>query len=129
MPVVSGHDVTVRPCSLTSGDLLGTPSSESYGPAKGNGGPTQTALIRFLDGKQRGRTATVADAVVHTEGRYRFKKRDITKKGGRAYYLKAVPRKRFASGSPDRPHSSLSPRCASSGKTPCGPGAPQPVAH
>jgi hypothetical protein len=53
------------------------------------------ALVHFLDGNQRGKTATVDDAVVNAEGRYRFKKRDLTKRGGRAYYLKAVPRKRW----------------------------------
>ena len=36
------------------------------------------------------------DAAVSTEGRYRFKKREITKKGGRTYYLKAIPRKRWS---------------------------------
>jgi len=54
------------------------------------------ALIRFLDGKQRGRTTTVGDAAIDGEGRYRFKKREITKKGGRIYYLKAVSKKRWA---------------------------------
>ena len=53
------------------------------------------ALIHFLDGKQRGKTTTVDDAAI-SDGRYRFKKRDLTKKGGRAYYLKAVPKKRWA---------------------------------
>ena len=53
------------------------------------------ALVRFLDGKQRGNTTTVDDARIVTEGRYRFKKREIAKTGGRAYYLKAVPRKRW----------------------------------
>jgi hypothetical protein len=38
------------------------------------------ALIRFLDGRQRGKTVTVIDA----EGRYRFKKREFTRHGGRA---------------------------------------------
>ena len=54
------------------------------------------ALIRFLDGKQRGRTATVRDTAISDEGRYRFKKREIAKTGGRVYYLKAVPKKRWA---------------------------------
>ena len=54
------------------------------------------ALIRFLDGKQRGKTATVDDTEIHGEGRYRFKKRDLTKTGGRKYYLKAVAKKRWA---------------------------------
>jgi hypothetical protein len=53
------------------------------------------ALVHFLAGKHRGKTATVDDAVVSAEGRYRFKKREITNRGGRAYYLKAVPRKRW----------------------------------
>lgn len=53
------------------------------------------ALIRFLDGKQRGKTVTVDDAVIDGEGRYRFKKRELTRHGGRAYYLKAVPKKRW----------------------------------
>jgi len=39
------------------------------------------ALIHFLDGKQRGKSTTVDDAAI-SEGRYRFKKRDLTKKGG-----------------------------------------------
>ena len=47
------------------------------------------ALVRFIDGQQRGKTATVADAAISGEGRYRFKKRGITKTGGRIYYLKA----------------------------------------
>ena len=54
------------------------------------------ALIHFLDGKQRGKSTTVDDAVISAEGRYLFKKRDLTKRGGRAYYLKAVPKKRWA---------------------------------
>lgn len=54
------------------------------------------ALIRFLDGKQRGKTTTVDDAAISGEGRYRFKKREITKSGGRKYYLKAVSKKRWA---------------------------------
>ena len=54
------------------------------------------ALIRFLDGKERGKTATVDDAAISGEGRYRFKKRDLTKKGGRTYYLKPVAKKRWA---------------------------------
>ena len=54
------------------------------------------ALIRFLDGKQRGKAATVDDTAISGEGRYRFKKREITKKGGSAYYLKAVSKKRWA---------------------------------
>lgn len=33
------------------------------------------ALFRFLDGKQRGKTFTVDDAVIDAEGGYRFKKR------------------------------------------------------
>ena len=53
------------------------------------------ALIRFLDGKQRGRTTTVDDAAISSEGRYRFRKRELTKSGGRKYYLKAVPKKRW----------------------------------
>jgi hypothetical protein len=53
------------------------------------------AVIHFLDGKHRGRTAVVDDAKVSAEGRYRFKKRQLTKSGGRAYYLKAVPKKRW----------------------------------
>jgi hypothetical protein len=53
------------------------------------------ALIHFLDGKQRGRTASVSDAKISGEGRYRFKKRELTKSGGRIYYLKAVPKKRW----------------------------------
>lgn len=53
------------------------------------------ARIYFLDGKQRGRTAIVDDTTINSEGRYRFKKREVTKKGGRAYYLKAVPKKRW----------------------------------
>jgi len=61
------------------------------------------ALVHFLAGKHRGKTATVDDAVVSAEGRYRFKKREITNRGGRAYYLKAVrgnagPTGRFRSG-------------------------------
>jgi hypothetical protein len=36
----------------------------------------------------------VDDAAISGEGRYRFKKREITKTGGRKYYLKAVPKKR-----------------------------------
>lgn len=54
------------------------------------------ALIRFLDGKQHGKTTTVDDSAISGEGRYRFKKRDLTEKGGRAYYLKAVSKKRWA---------------------------------
>ena len=54
------------------------------------------ALIRFLDGKQRGKTTAVDDAAISGEGRYRFKKREIAKKGGRIYYLKAVSKKRWA---------------------------------
>ncbi len=54
------------------------------------------ALIRFLDGKQRGKTTTVDDAAIRGEGMYRFKKRDLTKKGGRNYYLKEVSKKRWA---------------------------------
>jgi hypothetical protein len=54
------------------------------------------ALIRFLDGKQRGKTTTVDDDALKGEGRYRFKKRDLTKKGGRIYYLKEVSKKRWA---------------------------------
>ena len=54
------------------------------------------ALIRFLDGKQRGKTATVKDAAIGGEGRFRFKKRELTKKGGRSYYLKPVAKKRWA---------------------------------
>jgi len=54
------------------------------------------ALVHFLDGKHRGKTAIVDDAVVSTEGRNRFKKRVITKSGGRTYYLKAIPRKRWS---------------------------------
>jgi hypothetical protein len=54
------------------------------------------ALIHFLDGKQRGKTTTVANSAVNKEGRYRFKKRDLTKKGGREYYLKQVSKKRWA---------------------------------
>ncbi len=54
------------------------------------------ALIRFLDGKQRGKTTSVDDTAIKGEGRYRFKKRDLTKKGGRAYYLKEVNKKRWA---------------------------------
>jgi len=54
------------------------------------------ALIRFLDGKQHGKTATVDEAAISREGRYRFKKREITKKGGRVYYLKAVSKNRWA---------------------------------
>jgi hypothetical protein len=54
------------------------------------------ALIRFLDGKHHGKTTTVNDEKITGEGRYRFKKREITKKGGRIYYLKAVPTKRWA---------------------------------
>jgi len=53
------------------------------------------ALVHFLDGKHRGKTATVDDSVLSAEGRYRFKKREITTKGGRVYYLKAVPSKRW----------------------------------
>lgn len=53
------------------------------------------ALIHFLDGKHRGKTTTADDAAITAEGRYRFKKRELTKKGGRAYYLKAVPKKRW----------------------------------
>ncbi len=53
------------------------------------------ALIRFLDGMQRGKTTTVRDAAISGEGRYRFKKREIAKTGGRAYYLKAIPKKRW----------------------------------
>lgn len=37
------------------------------------------ALIHFLDGKQHGKIATVGDAAISGEGRYRFKKREITK--------------------------------------------------
>ena len=48
------------------------------------------AIIRFLDGKQRGETATLDDAALNGEGRYRFKRRELTRKGGRTYYLKAV---------------------------------------
>ncbi len=54
------------------------------------------ALIRFLDGKQRGKTTTVDDAAISGEGRYRFKKRELTKSGGRKYYLKAVAKQRWA---------------------------------
>jgi len=54
------------------------------------------ALIRFLDGKQRGKTAMVDDAAISGEGRYRFKKREITKSGGRKYYLKAVSKKSWS---------------------------------
>lgn len=53
------------------------------------------ARIYFLDGKQRGRTAIVDDAAITAEGVYRFKRRELAKKSGRAYYLKAVPRKRW----------------------------------
>jgi len=54
------------------------------------------ALIRFLDGKQASKTTTVDDAAISGEGRYRFKKRELTKKGGRIYYLKLVAKKRWA---------------------------------
>jgi hypothetical protein len=54
------------------------------------------ALIRFLDGKHRGKTATVDDKAIDGEGQYRFKKRELVKKGGRSYYLKAVAKKRWA---------------------------------
>ena len=54
------------------------------------------ALIRFLDGKQRGKFTVVDDSAISGEGRYRFKKREITRSGGRKYYLKAVSRKRWA---------------------------------
>ena len=54
------------------------------------------ALIRFLDGKHRGKTTTVDDAAINGEGRYRFKKRKLTRKGGRIYYLKLVTKKRWA---------------------------------
>jgi len=54
------------------------------------------ALIRFLDGKHRGKTTTVADSAISGEGRYRFKKREITKRGGRAYYLKSVSKKNWS---------------------------------
>jgi hypothetical protein len=47
------------------------------------------ALVRFIDGQQRGKTATVDNAAISGEGRYRFKKREITKTGGRIYYLKS----------------------------------------
>ena len=50
------------------------------------------ALVRFIDGQQRGKTATVDDAAISGEGRYRFKKREITKTGGRTYYLKPFRR-------------------------------------
>ena len=53
------------------------------------------ALVRFIDGQQRGKTATVDDAAISGEGRYRFKKREITKTGGRIYYLKPVSKKRW----------------------------------
>jgi hypothetical protein len=52
------------------------------------------ALVRFIDGQQRGKTATVDDSAIG-EGRYRFKRREITKNGGRTYYLKAVSKKRW----------------------------------
>lgn len=48
------------------------------------------ALIRFLDGKQARKTATVDDASLHGEGQYRFKKTDLVSKSGRVYYVKAV---------------------------------------
>lgn len=35
------------------------------------------------------------DARITAEGRYRFTKGEIAKTGGRAYYLKAVPKKRW----------------------------------
>ena len=54
------------------------------------------ALIRFLDGKQRGKTTTVDDAAISGEGQYRFKKRELTNKGGRTYYPKLVAKKRWA---------------------------------
>lgn len=54
------------------------------------------ATVYFLDGKQHGKTTTVDDGAISSEGRYRFKKREFTKKGGRTYYLKAVPKKRWA---------------------------------
>lgn len=53
------------------------------------------ALIRFLDGKQAGKTTTVDDASLRGEGQYRFKKADLVSKGGRVYYLKAVAKKRW----------------------------------
>ncbi len=46
--------------------------------------------------KQRGKTTTVDDAAISGEGRYRFKKRELTKSGGRKYYLKAVAKLRWA---------------------------------
>lgn len=55
------------------------------------------ALIRFLDGKQGRKTATVDDASLHGEGQYRFKKTDLVSKGGRVYYVKAVAKKRWVS--------------------------------
>jgi hypothetical protein len=37
----------------------------------------------------------VDDSAISGEGRYRFKRREITKTGGRTYYLKAVSKKRW----------------------------------
>ena len=54
------------------------------------------AIVRFLDGKQAGRTAQIDDGVVAREGRYYFKKRELAPDGaGRPYYLKQVPQQRW----------------------------------
>jgi hypothetical protein len=54
------------------------------------------ALIHFLDGEQRGQIAAVDNAAVSGEGRYRFKKQEITQSGGKLYYLKGVPETQWA---------------------------------
>ena len=38
----------------------------------------------------------MVDSAISGEGRDRFKKRELAKTGGRKYYLKAIPKKRWA---------------------------------
>ena len=53
------------------------------------------ALVRFIDGQQRGRLRPWTMRQSAVKARYRFKKREITKTGGRTYYLKPVSKKRW----------------------------------
>ena len=61
--------------------------------------PSPTPVDPFSQGaKGQGndRSRHLGEAVISAEGRYRFKKRDFTRRGGRVYYLKAVAKKRWA---------------------------------
>ncbi len=52
------------------------------------------AQVRFLDGEQAGRSVTVDDAALPSEGIYRFPQQDGAGPAtghGDAYYLKRVP--------------------------------------